>query len=482
MAKNLIRRSARAGILLAGLTALGVALATPASAHATDGYSHDSTIGATNTDWMMWLPNKTLLSELSIPGTHDTGASRFGGDAALTQSMDLQEQLKSGIRAWDIRLKKESDGRLRIYHGIARQGQEFEADVLATASSFLDAHPNETILMRVKDESDPATPGFDSLVKAGLDKYSRVYKGTGDNPALRDIRGKIVVLQNFTSTTRLGIPYGSLVAQDQYHLNTNWDLANKWRAIKGHLDAAQTGPRTTTYINYLSGSGGSFPYFVASGHSDPRTGAPNLLTGMTRGVINTCGSNSSCIPEFPSVNCFLGTCSVAFEGTNVLTMNEINRRARPSRFGIVMSDFPGKGLIQSVIAANDYRGLLKGQESGRCVDVPGTVQVSGTLLQLWDCGPGDGGQAWAPTAAGQVLVYGTKCLDVQWSGTADGTPVQIWDCNGTGAQSWTYRNDGSLVNNGNGKCLTASGHGTANTTPLVISTCAGGAHQKWTRG
>jgi 1-phosphatidylinositol phosphodiesterase len=481
MAKKFYRRSARVGILLAGLTALGLAVATPASAHASDGYSHDSTIGATNTDWMAWLPNKALLSELSIPGTHDTGASRFGGDAALTQSMDLQEQLKSGIRAWDIRLKEES-GRLKIYHGIARQGQDFDTEVLATASGFLDAHPNETVLMRIKDEADPATAGFDTLVKANLDKYSRVYRGTSNNPALRDIRGKIVVLQNFTSSTRFGIPWSSLTIQDQYNLGTNWDLANKWRAVKAHLDAAQNGSRTTTYVNFLSGSGGSFPYFVASGHSDPGTGSPNLLTGWTRGIINTCGGSSQCIPEYPDVNCFLGTCSVAFEGTNILTMNEINRRARPNRFGIIMSDFPGRGLIQAVIAANNYSGLLKGQESGRCVDVPGSSQVSGTALQLWDCGAGDGGQAWMPTPAGQVMVYGNKCLDVRWSGTTDGTPVQIWDCNGTGAQSWTYRTDGSLVNTGNGKCLTASNHGTTNTTPLVISTCVSGANQKWTRG
>jgi hypothetical protein len=70
--------------------------------------------------------------------------------------------------------------------------------VLATASGFLDAHPNEVILMRIKHETGPGD-GFDTQVKSALDKYTRVYKGTSNNPALRDIRGKIVVLQDFTS-------------------------------------------------------------------------------------------------------------------------------------------------------------------------------------------------------------------------------------------------------------------------------------------
>ena len=49
---------------------------------------------------------------------------------------------------------------------------------------------------------------------------------------------------------------------------------------------------------------------------------------------------------------FLGTCSVAFVGTNLLTMNTINSRSMPRRYGIVYADFPGVGLVSAVIAAN----------------------------------------------------------------------------------------------------------------------------------
>jgi 1-phosphatidylinositol phosphodiesterase len=115
---------ARAGILVAALAGLSLVLNSPASAEETPAYSHDSTIGLTAPNWMGRLSDSTRLSELSLPGTHDSGASVFGGDIAFTQSMSLATQLDSGIRVWDIRLAKNGAGRLVIYHGIAQQGQD----------------------------------------------------------------------------------------------------------------------------------------------------------------------------------------------------------------------------------------------------------------------------------------------------------------------------------------------------------------------
>jgi 1-phosphatidylinositol phosphodiesterase len=476
---KLHRALVRAGILVAALAVPTVALATPATAHTTDGYSHDSTIGLTDTDWMSRIDDRTPLSRLSLPGTHDTGAYVFGGDTTITQSMNLAEQLKSGIRAWDIRLGKEIiTGRLKVYHGDILQGQDFENDVLATANKFLDDHPREVVVMRIQRDTGTAT-GFDSMVKAALDKYARVYRGTNHNPSLTDIRGKMVVLQNFPSSAPVGIPWDSLTIQDQYHLTTNWDLATKWNAIKNQLEASRTGSPSTTYVNFLSGSVGSMPYFVASGHSSPQTGAPNLLTGWTRGVINTCQHDSKCISEYRDVNCFLGTCSVAFEGTNVMTMDLLNRRTVPARVGIVYADFPGKGLVKAVINSNTLTtGVLRGQQSGRCVDVPGGSQANDTAVWLWDCHAG-ANQTWALTSSQQLLVYGSKCLDAKGGGTGDGTVVQIYDCNGTGAQKWTVNTDGTVVNVPSGKCLDAFGGGTTNETRLVLWTCLGGSNQKW---
>ncbi|MFC8228871.1 glycoside hydrolase family 97 catalytic domain-containing protein [Streptomyces sp. NPDC057287] len=130
--------------------------------------------------------------------------------------------------------------------------------------------------------------------------------------------------------------------------------------------------------------------------------------------------------------------------------------------------------------SSDYDGVLKGQEAGLCVDVPGSAQTNGTDVKLWDCN-GDANQLWTQTPSRQLTVFAGKCLDVDGGATADGAVVQIWDCNNSGAQQWTVGTDGTVVNPASGKCLTARDHGTANGTALVIRGCDGGAHQKWAR-
>ncbi|RAJ40139.1 ricin-type beta-trefoil lectin protein [Kitasatospora sp. SolWspMP-SS2h] len=126
-------------------------------------------------------------------------------------------------------------------------------------------------------------------------------------------------------------------------------------------------------------------------------------------------------------------------------------------------------------------GVLRGQESGRCVDVPNATRTNGTQVALWDCN-GGGNQSWTSDASGRLTVYGGgKCLDVRSAATADGTPVQLYDCNGTGAQQWSLRPDGTVVNTPSGKCLDATGRGTANGTLLEIWTCNGGPNQQWSR-
>jgi hypothetical protein len=135
---------------------------------------------------------------------------------------------------------------------------------------------------------------------------------------------------------------------------------------------------------------------------------------------------------------------------------------------------------RSTCGSGNVGGILKGQQSGLCVDVPDNSQTNGTAVKLWDC-HGGANQNWTATPSKQLTVYGTKCLDAGGGGNADGTVVQIHDCNSTGAQQWTISADGTVVNTGSGKCLDAYDNGTTSGTALIIWTCNGGANQKWAR-
>jgi Ricin-type beta-trefoil lectin domain/GDSL-like Lipase/Acylhydrolase family len=123
---------------------------------------------------------------------------------------------------------------------------------------------------------------------------------------------------------------------------------------------------------------------------------------------------------------------------------------------------------------------LKGTQSGRCIDVPGSSTTNGTALALWDCNGGTN-QKWQTTSANELKVYGTKCLDVSGQGTANGSVVQIWDCNGQANQKWTINSDGTIKGTQSGRCLDVSGQATANNSPIALWDCNGQTNQKWSK-
>jgi 1-phosphatidylinositol phosphodiesterase len=348
-------------LLLMTVCTVGLVIASRALAE--DGYLHsDSSNGVDRSDWMAQLPDTLHLDELTLPGTHDSGA-RFGTDIAETQSMSLDTQLRAGIRAFDIRLGWNSapcvGPHLWVVHGITCQRQMFST-VLSTFTRFLSDHPREMIVLSIKDDTpdriadSSSNPQFGRLLAAELNSVAgriwSVDQAQDDtwNPTLGQIRGKIVLLQRWTPIpdSFRGIPWDSFKTQDDYNQPNNWHLADKWNAVSRQFREANAGPATTGYVNFLSASGGGFPYFFASGKSSPGTDAPQLLTGWTRGVINTCQYSDRCLSEYPEVNCFLSTCSVAFRGVNQLAEDWI-LNSRPSRLGIVFADFPGPGSTSS---------------------------------------------------------------------------------------------------------------------------------------
>lgn len=344
-----------------------------AFAHNSPYYSHDSGIDHSNPDWLSLVPGQIHLKDLSLPGTHDT-MSLYGGDIVQTQSMSLSTQLSAGIRVLDIRCRR-IDNKFAIHHGLVYQHANFD-DVLIAITQFLAQHPRETVLMRLSEEYDVANSTlsfaeiFNNYINDG--RYSNfIWRGADANPTLDAVRGKVVILRNF-SNSNTGLNYHNANIQDQYNVSTNWDLYGKWTAVKNQLYAANASNAASRgmFMNYLSASGGSFPYFIASGHSSPGTSAPRLATGLT-----TPGWNGS-YPDFPRVDCFIGICTIAFEGTNILTANLIDN-ARLSFVGIIMADFPGQGLIDKIIRLNPTNASNNGVSVFEHSNYQGRVQSLG---------------------------------------------------------------------------------------------------------
>lgn len=313
-----------------------------------EAYSHDDDLKTSNLKWMKDIPDNTKLTELSMPGTHDTMAL-YGIEYAVCQKLTLEKQLESGIRALDIRCRHIED-KFAIHHGAYFQKIMFGA-VLEIIANFLRSNPTEFIIMRVKQEYKPennkktfdevfegywANPAYPFLKVNGIDP---------DDITIEMLRGKILVLDNFSNSITYGTRYYDFNIQDYWELATITKLYAKWEAVKEQLQITNESKKGK-YINFLSGSPcGSFPYFVASGHSDPRTNAPRLLTGRT-----TQGWSSW--KDFPRVGCLGSLCSIAYEGTNILTAQRIGASFNDF-VGIVYADFPGPALIDNIIGLND---------------------------------------------------------------------------------------------------------------------------------
>ena len=62
-----------------------------------------------------------LLSQVNIPGTHDSATSKCPPlieFSARTQSLTIGDQLRAGIRFFDMRVKYNSKGELVMFHGV----------------------------------------------------------------------------------------------------------------------------------------------------------------------------------------------------------------------------------------------------------------------------------------------------------------------------------------------------------------------------
>jgi hypothetical protein len=162
------------------------------------------------------------------------------------------EQMKAGIRFFDIRLRRINDT-LRAYHGFVDQKETFDT-ILAYAFDFLEKNPTETIMMEVISEYDPknCTKSFAQL----YDEYTRSYTDKivpyeNKDTVLGKIRGKLFVIKIFEGRTS-SIP--NFLIQNEWTVNIRCHMNNKKRRIKENIHRAISINNNKIFLNYLSAS------------------------------------------------------------------------------------------------------------------------------------------------------------------------------------------------------------------------------------
>ncbi|CAM5495229.1 1-phosphatidylinositol phosphodiesterase [Streptomyces avidinii] len=231
-----------AGALVA-TAALGLGTAAPATAA-------PATARALGTqDWMAGLADSTPLQRMTIPGTHDSGATK-GGLYVACQNTSIAQQLDSGIRFLDVRCRA-TGGSFAIHHAAFFQDLMF-GDVLVACWNFLAAHPSETVLMRVKQEySEESDATFRAVFDDYLDHrgWRPLFRIADALPAsLGQARGKVVLLADNGGLP--GLRYGDggvFDIQDDY----NTEPFAKRGRIENHFRKAVQQPGKL-FVNYSS--------------------------------------------------------------------------------------------------------------------------------------------------------------------------------------------------------------------------------------
>jgi len=288
-------------------------------------FSNNNYVDKLEKDWMKRINGERLLSEISIPGTHDSGSDKLDleeYDKAIhvvptpkingmyqAQSLSISTQLSVGIRYLDIRLK--SDG--WIYHREYKTKNNFK-QVVEDVKLFLKENPSETVIMRVKDESD-------DIIGADISKYlhrvinenNNLFAKLNKTPSLNEVRGKVVLfvqIKNFTKEYLTWEDRNIMTLQDSFVVNLR--SMKKWQ-IKTYQNQSIKKDKDIMSFNHVSGTQAQY---------------------------------------------FIDIQNVAY------TINPVVFELKGSCLGVVITDFPSEQLVKFIISRNfddepDNNPLLK---------------------------------------------------------------------------------------------------------------------------
>merc|ERR1711881_351844 len=243
-------------------------------------------------EWMREMADRTPISALSIPGTHNSPTYYKALPSVRCQAVSPREQLDNGVRFFDIRVQPVNPGdsnndQLNLVHGvfpISLTGNKLFRDLERDVIKFLDDHRSETVIISLKRE------GTGDATDQQLSKIIRDHYGKSDRwwtdtrwPKLGEARGKIVLLRRYNLDDSVrrehdgrgyGIEaenwqdkatndhHGAVIVQDFYEVLETENIDLKIKYSTEHLERAgccvcpddEHAPPPPMYLNFLSAS------------------------------------------------------------------------------------------------------------------------------------------------------------------------------------------------------------------------------------
>lgn len=152
--------------------------------------------------WMKKVDDNTLINDLSIPGTHDSGATHSIFDiAGKCQDLSINEQVNMGVRFFDIRLQLVND-EFNVVHSFVDQKLKFK-DVIKCLYDYIKYNASEFLIISIKkeEESLSSTKTFEEALLEDFSQYQDVVCFDKQLPkTVKEARGKIFLISRYNSS------------------------------------------------------------------------------------------------------------------------------------------------------------------------------------------------------------------------------------------------------------------------------------------
>lgn len=275
------------------------------------GTENDFTVSFHGTEfpqrWMSYLGDDTELSDISIPGTHDSGTKTYSSlikGLGRCQNMSIGQQLRDGIRFLDIRLTLLGMNNLVVAHGPVNVNLKF-LNVLNSCKDFLEDNPGETIVMLVNRATSHGTPiGY--AFQLAIDMADAPFYTKSRLPELGEARGKIVLVSRDPHLCR---EVGGVNLTDGWLYNTTFamksidgeqfDIQDQFAHIdrfakvatwKRHVERAMADD-DVFYISFGSiAAGNDTPYNFAWNKKSGEAGCNHAFTDFLQTLIPAAGT------------------------------------------------------------------------------------------------------------------------------------------------------------------------------------------------
>lgn len=269
------------------------------------GYAVSSLVNnVSRTKWMNEIKDDTLLSDISIPGTHDSAArivDSIAGAWAQTQAMTISDQLNAGVRFLDLRVRYNTDvyynvemchSSITIWNG--NGGHLTLYEVIGNIKDFLKNNPTETVIVCIKEDDGSNESNIVKEINNIKNEDPSFWYQSYNTPKLGDVRGKMVVASRMS--TMPGIywgwgdqgsdgsyvqTYSNAIIQDRYNMGTT----AKWNdAIVPTFNYAKKSGQWV--INCLNTTGGGISGVLPNANTiNPAFGRYDLHNNKCYGIV-----------------------------------------------------------------------------------------------------------------------------------------------------------------------------------------------------